>query len=111
MGIIAITALGDVKELARVFKALSDETRLSLVLLLAERGTEGALCVGTLVKRLGVTQAAVSKHLAVLRAAGLVIDERRGRYVLYRVNRRRLAEWQERMMGFLVEERTEAVSN
>ena len=101
--------MDDIKEMARVFKALSDETRLRLVMLLAEQGPDGALCVGALAKRLGVTQSAVSQHLAVLRAAGLVIDERRGYFVHYRVNRHRLAEWQERFEGVLREERSQAV--
>jgi ArsR family transcriptional regulator, arsenate/arsenite/antimonite-responsive transcriptional repressor len=75
-----------VKDLARLFKALSDETRLKLVVSLVEKGTDGALCVGALASRLGVTQSAVSQHLAVLRAADLVIDERRGYFVHYRLN-------------------------
>jgi DNA-binding transcriptional ArsR family regulator len=102
--------LDNVKNLARIFKALSDETRLRLVLLLANQGTDGALCVGALAKRLGVTQSAVSQHLAVLRAAGLVIDERRGYYVHYRVNRDRLAEWQQRISETLSKAETKAAS-
>ena len=100
--------MDDIKEMARVFKALSDETRLRLVMLLAEQGPEGALCVGALARRLGVTQSAVSQHLAVLRAADLVIDERRGYFVHYRVNQRRLAEWQEHFKSVLGEERSRA---
>ncbi|MGI5835450.1 MAG: ArsR/SmtB family transcription factor [Chloroflexota bacterium] len=102
--------MDNVKNLARIFKALSDETRLRLVLLLANQGTDGALCVGALAKRLGVTQSAVSQHLAVLRAAGLVIDERRGYYVHYRVNRDRLAEWQQRISETLSKAETKAAS-
>ncbi len=101
--------MDNVKDLARVFKALSDETRLRLVLLLADQRAEGALCVGALANRLGVSQSAVSQHLAVLRAAGLVIDERRGYYVHYRVNRRRLAEWQGQVACLLAQEKTEGV--
>lgn len=102
--------MDDVKDLARIFKALSDETRLRLVLLLADQGADGALCVGALAKRLGVTQSAVSQHLAVLRAAGLVIDERRGYYVHYRVNRGRLAEWQEQISETLSKAEAKASS-
>ena len=96
--------VGDVKELARLFKALSDETRLRLLKLLADRGPEGALCVGALAEKLGVTQSAVSQHLAVLRAAGLVVDERRGYFVHYRLNRANLGRWRERMRATLGEE-------
>ena len=96
--------MNDVKETARVFKALSDETRLRLVMLLAGHGPDRALCVGALAGRLGVTQSAVSQHLAVLRAAGLVIDERRGYFVHYRVNRARLAGYLDQMRASLAEE-------
>ena len=101
--------MDDIKDTARVFKALSDETRLRLVKLLAEQGPEGALCVGALANRLGVTQSAVSQHLAVLRGAGLVVDERRGYFVHYRLNRRRLVEWQERVGEITGEERPQVV--
>ena len=83
--------MDDIKQTARVFKALSDETRLRLLKLLADEGPDGALCVGALARRLAITPSAVSQHLGVLRAAGLVIDERRGYFVHYRVNRARLA--------------------
>ena len=87
----------EIKELARLFKALSDETRLRLLKLLVDQGAEGALCVGALATNLGVTQSAVSQHLAILRAAGLVIDERRGYFVHYRLNRARLRQWREQL--------------
>ena len=77
----------EVKELSRLFKALSDETRLRLLKILADQPEEDALCVGALALRLGVTQSAVSQHLAILRAVGLVVDERRGYFVHYRLNR------------------------
>ena len=80
------------KELARLFKALSDPTRLKLVRLLVDQGEDGALCVGALAHALGVSQSAVSQHLAVLRAVGLVSDERRGYFVHYQVNRAKLVE-------------------
>lgn len=93
-----------VKELARLYKALGDETRLRLVGLLAQQDTEGALCVGALAICLGVTQSAVSQHLAVLRAAGLVVDERRGYYVHYRLNRARWQRWREEVSALLGED-------
>jgi DNA-binding transcriptional ArsR family regulator len=73
-----------VEELAQVFKALSDPTRLRLVSLLSEH--EGALCVNALAHRLGVTQSAVSQHLRVLRQAGLVRGIRHGTFVHYRID-------------------------
>lgn len=91
------------KELARTLKALSDPTRLKLVRLLSERGEERALCVGALAHQLGVSQSAVSQHLAVLRAVGLVTDERRGYFVHYQVNRVRLAEGVEALRALLLD--------
>ena len=93
-----------VKELARLYKALGDETRLRLLKLLSEQGSEGALCVGALAMCVGVSQPAVSQHLAVLRAAGLVIDERRGYFVHYRLNRPGLKRWSEQVRGVLGED-------
>ena len=89
--------INDIRETVRVLKALSDATRLGVVMLLADQGQEGALCVGALAHRLGITQSAVSQHLGVLRAAGLVIDERRGYFVHYRVDRVRLAGYLDRV--------------
>jgi len=76
----------DLERLVRAYKALGDGTRLRLVALLAGLEPERALCVNALVAQLGVSQPAVSQHLAVLRAADLVIGERRGCHVHYRLN-------------------------
>ena len=76
----------DLDRLVRLYKALGDGTRLRLVTLLAGLEPERALCVNALVAQLGVSQPAVSQHLAVLRAADLVIGERRGCRVHYRLN-------------------------
>jgi ArsR family transcriptional regulator len=67
--------------LARVFRALGDPTRLSMLTELAVRER----AVTALVQRLGVPQPAVSRHLRVLREAGLVEDERRARFIIYRL--------------------------
>ena len=71
----------EIEELAEIFKALADPTRMRLVKLLNESG--GVLCVNALAHMLGVTQSAVSQHLRVLRQAGLVRGERRGHFVHY----------------------------
>ncbi len=81
----------DPQELARLLKVLSVGTRVQIVQLLKGR----ALCVGALAARLDVTQGAVSQHLRIMRDAGLVIDEKRGYYVHYRLNEDTLATWRE----------------
>ena len=75
--------------LARVLKVLAVGTRVRIVQLLRER----TLCVNALAARLDVTQGAVSQHLRVMRDADLVIDERRGYRVHYRLNEETLAQW------------------
>lgn len=69
-------------------KALADETRYKLLQLLLEHD----FCVGALSMRLGISEAAVSQHLQVLRKAGLVKGEKRGYYTHYQVERSALME-------------------
>jgi len=76
-------------QLVRLLKVLSVDTRVRIVQLLRGR----PLCVGALAARLDVTQGAVSQHLRVMRDAGLVIDDRRGYFVHYRLNERTLEKW------------------
>jgi DNA-binding transcriptional ArsR family regulator len=83
--------MNDPKGLSRILKVLSVATRVRIVQLLKGR----ALCVGALAARLDVTQGAVSQHLRIMRDAGLVIDEKRGYYVHYRLNEKTLAAWRE----------------
>lgn len=71
-----------------VFRALADPTRRALFDRLSR---EGELTVHRLTERSGVSQPAVSKHLAQLRAAGLVCDRRAGRETHYRAQPKALA--------------------
>jgi DNA-binding transcriptional ArsR family regulator len=79
--------------LARILKVLAVPARVRIVTLLKGR----MLCVGALAVRLDVTQGAVSQHLRIMRDAGLVIDEKRGYYVHYRLNEDTLAAWREKI--------------
>jgi ArsR family transcriptional regulator len=71
---------------AAVFSALADPTRLKLLKLLCGQRAPEALCVNALAALLGVTQSAVSQHLRVLKAIGLVNGERRGYHIHYFIN-------------------------
>ncbi len=84
-------------ELARILKVLSVGARVRIVQILKGR----VLCVGALASQLDVTQGAVSQHLRVMRDAGLVIDEKRGYFVHYRLNEQTLARWREQIDGLL----------
>ena len=85
--------MDDVVEVVDTLKILSDPTRLRLIRLLGQN--EGSLCVNALADRLGVTQSAVSQHLRVLRAAGLVQGVREGYRVHYSLNEGRVAKVKE----------------
>jgi len=76
-------AVDDVRPVSRLFKALGDETRLKIVALLAH----GELCVCHVQDALALSQPAVSRHLSVLRAAGVVEAHRNGTWVYYRLAR------------------------
>ena len=70
------------KDLVQVFKLLSDETRLRILMYLAR---EGELHVTALCDKLGQSQPAVSHHLALLRVAGLIEARRDGKHNFYSV--------------------------
>jgi DNA-binding transcriptional ArsR family regulator len=84
-------------ELARILKILSVGTRVRIVQVLKGR----VLCMGALASQLDVTQGAVSQHLRVMREAGVVIDEKCGYYVHYRLNEQTLDRWRKQIDGFL----------
>ena len=69
------------KDAVRLFKALGDPTRLRIVKLL-ERGER---CVCQLTAALGMGQSRISRHLAILKDAGLIEDRRAGKWVHYRL--------------------------
>lgn len=71
-------------ELARIFKALSDETRLAIMALVFRHGH---LCVCEVERILGITQSKASRHLRYLRDAGVLEDVRDGLIVNYRLPR------------------------
>ena len=65
------------------YKCLADDTRLKSLLLIC---LKGELCVCDLQQALDLSQPKVSRHLAELRRCGLLLDERRGKWVYYRIN-------------------------
>ena len=66
----------------KVFKALSDTTRRQILQLLEEKSRS----VGEIVDLFDLTQPTISRHLAILREADLIIDRRRGQQVFYSLN-------------------------
>lgn len=82
------------EEQVALFSVLADPTRLRLVKLLCRQREPAALCVNALATLLGVSQSAVSQHMRVLKAIGLVKGERRGYHIHYYVNREVLEHFQ-----------------
>ena len=73
------------------FKALADPTRRRILELLAQN----ELTAGEIAAQFDMTKPSVSHHLAILKSAGLVQDERRGQNLVYNVN---MTVFQELMM-------------
>ena len=71
----------DVTPMSRLFKALGDDVRLRIIALLAH----GELCVCHIEAALELTQPNASRHLGILRAAGIVARQRRDKWVYYRL--------------------------
>ncbi|WP_406872776.1 metalloregulator ArsR/SmtB family transcription factor [Aminobacter sp. P9b] len=83
-----------------IFRALSDPTRRGLFERLCR---DGDTSVVGLLGEAGVSQPVVSKHLKILKSAGLVRDRHEGRYTYYSAERdalRTLVDWTTEMTGF-----------
>ncbi|GEC89255.1 ArsR/SmtB family transcription factor [Brevibacillus brevis] len=78
----------DTKQMVNALKALADPTRLKIISLLNHR----SCCVCELVPIFGISQPAVSKHMSKLKSADLVIESRRGQWVIYTLNQERLEQ-------------------
>ena len=73
---------GTLERLTDIFKLLSDQSRLKIVLALAQ---DGVLHVSALCELLGQSQPAVSHHLTMMRMAKLVSFDRKGKFSYYRL--------------------------
>jgi len=82
-----------------VFKCLADETRGRVMLLIAR---EEELCVCELTCALDEAQPKVSRHLAQLRACGLLTDRRQGQWVYYRLHPD-LPDWVHSILGTVLD--------
>ena len=70
------------EELVKVFKALSDETRLKILLIISKR----TICQKGISKHLGISDSAVSQHIKVLKEANIVTGIKEGYSVIYVIN-------------------------
>ncbi|MGL5347041.1 MAG: ArsR/SmtB family transcription factor [Peptostreptococcaceae bacterium] len=68
--------------LSKAFKALSDETRLNILILVSRRN----ICQKGVSKHLEISDSAVSQHIKVLKDANLIKGYKEGYYVIYHIN-------------------------
>jgi len=68
-------------KLINEFKALADKTRLRIISLLSDK----SLCVCEIMDVLEMTQSRISRHLGILKQAGFIEEERRGKWVVYKI--------------------------
>ncbi|HUP23560.1 MAG TPA: autorepressor SdpR family transcription factor [Thermoanaerobaculia bacterium] len=73
--------------MTKIFKALSDPTRQQILELLEQRERN----VGEIVCNFNLSQPTISRHLSVLKEADLVVDQRQGQNVIYRLNEETLS--------------------
>lgn len=66
----------------RIFEALSSRTRREILAYLSAQ----ELTAGQIAERFDMSAPAISRHLSLLDAAGLVSSERRGQFIVYRLN-------------------------
>ena len=72
----------EIRRISSIAKALSDETRIIILRLLDRRGP---LFVGQIVDEFDLAQPTISRHLSVLRAAGLVSAKRHAQHMIYTI--------------------------
>ena len=70
------------KSLVKLFKALSDETRINILMLVSKKN----MCQKGISRYLNISDSAVSQHIKVLKESGILIGIKDGYYVLYYIN-------------------------
>lgn len=83
------------RRMTKVFKALADGTRQEILQLLEDQ----QYTVGDIVSKFDLSQPTISRHLSVLKEADLVVDQRRGQNVIYRLNDAALADAMRQFFG------------
>jgi ArsR family transcriptional regulator, arsenate/arsenite/antimonite-responsive transcriptional repressor len=93
------TITGDyAKSVAEFFKAFADETRLGILSLLAQ--SDGEVCVCDITDSFQLGQPTISHHLKILRDAGLITADKRGKWVYYSLVRDRVQHAQNLLEEF-----------
>jgi DNA-binding transcriptional ArsR family regulator len=89
--------MNDMKDYTTVLKALSDRSRARILKMLEEH----ELCVCQIREVLGLNQSTVSKHLSILKNAGLVEGRRDGTWAFYSISRHRRNDFDQAQLGLM----------
>ena len=92
---------------ADFFKCLSDPTRLDILKLILARKN---VCVCEITEQLQLSQPKISRHLALLRNFSILLDERKGQWVYYRLNPN-LPEWVNSVLEVLNNQNDEVINS
>jgi len=71
-------------ESVKVFKAIGDETRIKILILLSKKN----ICAKAIAKHLQISEAAVSQHIKILKEVDLIVGYKRGYHVIYDLNKK-----------------------
>ena len=92
---------------ADFFKCLSDPTRLDILKLILARKN---VCVCEITEQLQLSQPKISRHLALLRNLSILLDQRQGQWVYYRLNPN-LPEWANEVLNILSKQNKDMLNN
>ena len=87
------------RNLAKIFKALSDKNRLRIIKMLEVK----PLCVCEIREVLNLATSTVSKHLSILRDTEIILDEKDGKWVNYRLNDQEKNEYVQALLPLIEE--------
>lgn len=86
------------RDLIKIFKALSDRNRLRILKMLEIK----PLCVCEITEVLQLAASTVSKHLSLLRDVNLIMDEKEGKWVNYRLNRQEADKYVKKLLPEII---------
>ena len=86
------------RQLIKVFKALSDQTKVRILKILQERNE---LCVCEIMQALNISQSRASRNLGILEDAGFVNDRRDGLWVHYSINKEKINEYHQALNSLI----------
>lgn len=89
------------------FKCLSDPTRLDILKLVMAKQN---ICVCELTERLQLSQPKISRHLALLRNLSILLDQRQGQWVYYRLNPN-LPEWAKAVLNIMSNQNEDMINS